>query len=40
MVGMTAPARRAGFAIREDLAANLSTEGTKLFDSIVAWVTQ
>lgn len=40
MVGMTAPARRAGFAIREDLAANLSTEGIKLFDSIVAWVTQ
>ena len=40
MVGMTAPARRAGFAIREDLAANFSTEGMKLFDSIVAWVTQ
>jgi len=40
MVGMTAPARRAGFAIREDLAANLSTNGIALFDSIVAWVTQ
>ena len=40
MVGMTAPARRAGFAIREDLAANLSTDGIKLFDSIVGWVTQ
>jgi hypothetical protein len=40
MVGMTAPARRAGFAIREDLAANLSTDGIKLFDSIAAWVAQ
>ncbi len=38
MVGMTAPARRAGFAIREDLAANLSADGIKLFDSILAWV--
>jgi hypothetical protein len=40
MVGMTAPARRAGFAIREDLAANLSPDGIKLFDSILTWVVQ
>ena len=40
MVGMTAPARRAGFAIREDLAASLSADGITLFDSILEWVTQ
>jgi hypothetical protein len=38
MVGMTAPARRAGYAIREDLAANLTAEGGKLFDAAVTWV--
>lgn len=40
MVGMVAPARRAGFAIREALAANLNADGKKLFDSTLAWVLQ
>jgi hypothetical protein len=40
MVGMTAPARRAGYAIREDLAASLVGDGVKLFDSILTWVVQ
>lgn len=40
MVGLTAPARRAGFAIRETLAANLSADGIKLFDAILEWVLQ
>jgi hypothetical protein len=40
MVGLTAPARRAGFAIRETLAANLRADGTKLFDAILEWVLQ
>lgn len=38
MVGMVAPARRAGFAIREGLAANLNKDGVALFDAILAWV--
>lgn len=38
MPGMVAPARRAGFAIRETLAANLNAEGLKLFDAILEWV--
>jgi hypothetical protein len=38
MVNMVAPARRAGFAIREDLAANLNPDGVRLFDAILAWV--
>jgi hypothetical protein len=38
MTTMIAPARRAGFAIRETLAANLSPDGVKLFDSILTWV--
>jgi hypothetical protein len=40
MTSMAAPARRAGFAIREQLAANLNADGLKLFDSILEWVTQ
>jgi hypothetical protein len=38
MVGMVAPARRAGFAIREALAANLTSEGIALFDAVLDWV--
>ncbi len=38
MVSMAAPARRAGFAIRETLAANLTSDGTKLFDAVLNWV--
>jgi hypothetical protein len=38
MVGMVAPARRAGYAIREALAAALSGDGGKLFDAAVDWV--
>jgi hypothetical protein len=37
MVGMTAPARRVGYAIRETLASNLSADGLKLFDAAVTW---
>lgn len=40
MTSMAAPARRAGFAIREQLAANLNADGVKLFDSILEWVIQ
>ncbi|MBC8133783.1 MAG: hypothetical protein H7X95_12435, partial [Deltaproteobacteria bacterium] len=40
MVGMVAPARRAGFAIREALAASLTADGIKLFDLILEWVMQ
>jgi hypothetical protein len=40
MATMTAPARRAGFAIREGLAANLNADGLKLFDAILAWVAE
>ncbi|MEP6651860.1 MAG: hypothetical protein ABJA82_00785 [Myxococcales bacterium] len=40
MVGMVAPARRAGFAIRETLAANLNAAGLQIFDSILMWVMQ
>ena len=38
MVGMVAPARRAGFATREGLAANLNPTGVALFDAALAWV--
>jgi hypothetical protein len=38
MVGMVAPAKRAAFAIRETIAANLSSEGSKLFDAVLNWV--
>jgi hypothetical protein len=38
MSGMIAPARRAGFAIRETLAASLNTDGIRLFDAILEWV--
>lgn len=38
MVGMVAPARRAAFAIRETMAANLSTDGKALFDALLDWV--
>jgi hypothetical protein len=37
-VGMVAPAKRAAFAIRETLAANLSSDGIKLFDAVLNWV--
>lgn len=40
MPGLVAPARRAGFAIRETLAANLNADGIKLFDAILEWVMQ
>jgi hypothetical protein len=40
MVGMGAPARRAGFAIREVMAANLTQDGIALYDSILTWVLQ
>jgi hypothetical protein len=40
MAGMVAPAKRAGFAIRETLAANLNTDGIKLFDAILEWLLQ
>lgn len=40
MTSMVAPARRAGFAIREQLAANLNADGIELFDSILKWVIQ
>lgn len=40
MTSMAAPARRAGFAIREQLAANLNADGIALFDSILEWVLQ
>jgi hypothetical protein len=38
MVSLAAPARRAAFAIRETLAANLTSDGTKLFDAVLSWV--
>ncbi len=38
MVSMAAPARRAAFAIRETLAANLTADGLKLFDAVLNWV--
>jgi hypothetical protein len=38
MVSLPAPARRAAFAIRETLAANLTSDGTKLFDAVLNWV--
>ena len=40
MTTMVAPARRAGFAIREALAANLNADGLKAFDAILDWVIQ
>jgi hypothetical protein len=40
MATLVAPERRAGFAIRETLAANLNADGLKLFDSILEWVIQ
>jgi hypothetical protein len=40
MISMVAPARRAGFAIRETVAASLNDDGKKLFDSILQWVIQ
>jgi hypothetical protein len=40
MTSLAAPAKRAGFAIREQLAANLNADGIKLFDSILEWVSQ
>lgn len=38
MSGMAAPAKRAGFAIREALAAGLNADGIKLFDAILEWL--
>jgi hypothetical protein len=37
MVGLVAPARRVGFAIRETLAANLTADGLTLFDAAVTF---
>ncbi len=38
MVGMAAPARRAGFAAREDVASHFTEQGLKVFDTAVDWV--
>jgi hypothetical protein len=38
MVGLVAPARRAAFAIRETVAANLTSDGKLLFDTVLNWV--
>jgi hypothetical protein len=38
MATMVAPARRAGFAIREAMAASLTADGVKAFDAILDWV--
>jgi hypothetical protein len=38
MAGLVAPAKRAGFAIREPLAANLTADGKQLFDSLLTWL--
>jgi hypothetical protein len=37
MVGMKAPARRVGYAVREALAAHLTEDGLKIFDATVDW---
>jgi hypothetical protein len=37
MVGMKAPARRVGYAVREALAAHFTEDGLKLFDAAVDW---
>jgi hypothetical protein len=37
MVGLVAPARRVGFAIRETAAANLTADGLSLFDAAVTF---
>jgi hypothetical protein len=38
MVGMTAPARRAGFAAREGVAAHFTPEGLAVLDAEIDWV--
>ena len=38
MSGLVAPAKRAGFAIREPLAAHLTDDGKRLFDSLLTWL--
>jgi len=38
MIGMTAPARRVGFAAREAIASHFSEQGLKVFDTAVDWV--
>jgi len=37
MVGLSAPARRLGFFLRDDTAANLTGNGWRLFDAAIAW---
>ena len=37
MIGMVAPARRVGFCEREAIAAHMSPDGLKLFDSAIDW---
>jgi hypothetical protein len=37
MVGMKAPARRVGYAVREALAAHFTEDGLKIFDAAVDW---
>jgi hypothetical protein len=38
MVGMTAPARRVGFAAREPVASRLSDQGLQVFDAAINWL--
>ncbi len=38
MLGLAAPARRAGFAAREDIASHFTEQGLKVFDTAVDWV--
>jgi hypothetical protein len=40
MVGLVAPAKRAAYGIRETLAANLTSDGSKVFDAVLNWVLQ
>jgi hypothetical protein len=38
MIGMAAPARRVGFAAREDVASHFTEQGLKVLDNAVDWV--
>lgn len=38
MVGLTAPARRMGFALRDGTAAGMTAEGWALFDAAICWL--
>jgi hypothetical protein len=37
MLGLTAPARRVGFAAREDVASHFTEQGLEVFDAAVDW---